>query len=69
MLIIILYLILLNDLQDGLPPLQMLDEMQCMWFQTELARAYWRLGCFGEALVKYHEIDKVSVQYYLFIMK
>ena len=37
----------------------MLNEMQCMWFETELARAYRRTGRFGEALVKYHEIEKV----------
>ena len=45
--------------QEGLPPLQTMDDMQCMWFQKELARAYWRSGEYGEALVKYHEIDKV----------
>lgn len=47
-------------LQEGLPTLQTLDEMQCMWFQTELAHAYQRVGQLGEALVKYHEIDRVS---------
>ena len=34
--------------------------MQCMWFQTELAHAYHRMGKLGEALQKLHEIDKVS---------
>jgi peptide alpha-N-acetyltransferase len=43
--------------REGLPPLQTMDEMQCMWFQTELARAYHRLGKLGEALQKLHEID------------
>ena len=38
---------------------QTMDEMQCMWFQTEMAMAHWRLGQLGEALVKLHEIDKV----------
>lgn len=42
-----------------MPPLQTMDDMQCMWFQKELARAYWRSGQYGESLVKYHEIDKV----------
>ena len=37
-----------------------MDEMQCMWFQTELARAYHRLGKLGEALQKLHEIAHVS---------
>lgn len=36
-----------------------MDEMQCMWFQTEMAWAYHRLGKLGEALQKLHEIDKV----------
>ncbi|XP_019854443.1 PREDICTED: N-alpha-acetyltransferase 15, NatA auxiliary subunit [Amphimedon queenslandica] len=44
--------------REGMPPLQTMDDMQCMWFQKELARAYWRSGQYGEALVKYHEIDK-----------
>ena len=36
-----------------------LNEMQCMWFQTECASAYQRLGRLGEALKKCHEIDRV----------
>lgn len=38
-----------------------LNEMQCMWFQTECALAYQRLEKFGEALKKCHEIDRVSM--------
>lgn len=38
-----------------------MDDMQCMWFQTELALAYYRLGKLGEALQKLHEIDKVRL--------
>ena len=37
-----------------------LNEMQCMWFQVECAAAYQRLGKWGEALKKCHEIDRVS---------
>ena len=37
-----------------------LNEMQCMWFQTECAAAYRRLSNFGEALKKCHEVDRVS---------
>ena len=37
-----------------------MDDMQCMWFQTELALAYYRLGKLGEALQKLHEVDKVK---------
>lgn len=35
-----------------------LNEMQCMWFQTECALAYQRLGKWGEALKKCHEVDR-----------
>ncbi len=49
----------LLSLQEGLPPLQTIDEMQCMWFQTEMAMACHRLGRLGDALQKLHEIDKV----------
>ena len=38
-----------------------MDEMQCMWFQMELARAYHRLGKLGDALQKLHEIDHVRL--------
>jgi hypothetical protein len=42
-----------------------MDEMQCMWFQTEMAMAHWRLGQLGEALVKLHEIDKVAFFFFI----
>ena len=35
-----------------------LNEMQCMWFQTECARAFQRTGQLGEALKKCYEIDR-----------
>lgn len=37
-----------------------LNEMQCMWFQTECALAYKNMNKFGEALKKCHEIERVS---------
>lgn len=37
-----------------------LNEMQCMWFQTECALAYKALNKYGEALKKCHEIERVS---------
>ena len=46
--------------QEGLPPLQTMDEMQCMWFQMEMALAFRRIGKLGDALQKLHEIDKVT---------
>lgn len=36
-----------------------LNEMQCMWFQTECALAYKAMNKFGEALKKCHEIERV----------
>lgn len=46
-------------LQEGVNPVDNLNEMQCMWFQTECAKAFRRLGQFGEALKKCHEVDRV----------
>ena len=42
-----------------------LNEMQCMWFQTECALAYKAMNRFGEALKKCHEIERVSLNNYL----
>lgn len=44
--------------------MESLNEMQCMWFQTDSAAAYQRLGKWGEALKKCHEVDRVRI--YLF---
>ena len=44
--------------RDGLPANDDLNEMQCMWYQSEVAYAYYRLGSYGEALKKCHEIDR-----------
>lgn len=49
-------------LQEGVSAVESLNEMQCMWFQTECAAAYQRLGKWGEALKKCHEIDRVCWQ-------
>merc|ERR1712113_800313 len=35
-----------------------LNEMQCMWFQTESALAFQRRGQFGEALKKCLEVER-----------
>lgn len=40
-----------------------LNEMQCMWFQTECAFAYKRMGKWGESLKKCHEIDRVCISW------
>ncbi|XP_026318043.1 N-alpha-acetyltransferase 15, NatA auxiliary subunit [Hyposmocoma kahamanoa] len=44
--------------REGVPATENLNEMQCMWFQTEAAAAYQRLEQWGEALKKAHEVDR-----------
>lgn len=46
--------------QEGAAAVENLNEMQCMWFQTECALAYKDMNKFGEALKKCHEIERVS---------
>lgn len=48
-------------LQEGVSAMENLNEMQCMWYQTECALAYHRMGKWGEALKKCHEIDRVNI--------
>lgn len=56
----IFLILLFDDFQEGVSAMENLNEMQCMWFQTECALAYQRLGKFGDALKKCHEVDRVS---------
>jgi len=44
--------------REGVPAMENLNEMQCMWFQSECATAYQRSGMYGEALKKCYEIDR-----------
>lgn len=44
--------------REGVSAMENLNEMQCMWFQTECAFAYKRLENWGESLKKCHEIDR-----------
>lgn len=44
--------------REGVSAMENLNEMQCMWFQTECAHAYQRLEKWGEALKKCHEVDR-----------
>jgi len=44
--------------REGVPAMDNLNEMQCMWFQTECALGFQRQGKWGEALKKCIEIDR-----------
>ncbi|XP_033217109.1 N-alpha-acetyltransferase 15, NatA auxiliary subunit isoform X1 [Belonocnema kinseyi] len=44
--------------REGVLAMENLNEMQCMWIQTEAAYAYKRLGKYGESLKKCHEVDR-----------
>ena len=52
---------MIGCLQEGVSATENLNEMQCMWFQTECATAYRRMGKYGEALKKCHEIERVRL--------
>lgn len=44
--------------REGVLAMENLNEMQCMWIQTEAAYAYRRLEKYGESLKKCHEVDR-----------
>ncbi|KAJ6661677.1 hypothetical protein lerEdw1_013199 [Lerista edwardsae] len=44
--------------KEGTSAMENLNEMQCMWFQTECALAFQRLGKYGDALKKCHEVER-----------
>ncbi|XP_036788293.1 N-alpha-acetyltransferase 16, NatA auxiliary subunit isoform X3 [Manis pentadactyla] len=44
--------------REGVSAMENLNEMQCMWFQTECILAYQRLGRYGDALKKCHEVER-----------
>ena len=47
--------------REGVLAMENLNEMQCMWIQTEAAYAYKRIEKYGEALKKCHEVDRVNI--------
>ena len=55
--------------REGVSATESLNEMQCMWFQTECAAAYQRRGQFGEALKKCHEVERVSCNFISLVKK
>ena len=48
--------------REGVAPMDNLNEMQCMWFQTQCAAAFQRRGEWGNALKKCIEVDRVREQ-------
>ncbi|XP_073497907.1 N-alpha-acetyltransferase 15, NatA auxiliary subunit [Phyllobates terribilis] len=48
--------------REGTSAVENLNEMQCMWFQTECAQAYRSMNKFGDALKKCHEIERHFVE-------
>ncbi|XP_071786525.1 N-alpha-acetyltransferase 15, NatA auxiliary subunit-like [Asterias amurensis] len=44
--------------REGVGAMENLNEMQCMWFQTECALSFQRQAKYGEALKKCHEVDR-----------
>ncbi|TNM86258.1 hypothetical protein fugu_008529 [Takifugu bimaculatus] len=48
--------------REGASAVENLNEMQCMWFQTECALSYKNMSKFGEALKKCHEIERHFVE-------
>ncbi|CAG5993688.1 unnamed protein product [Menidia menidia] len=48
--------------REGTSAVENLNEMQCMWFQTECALAYKAMSKLGEALKKCHEIERHFVE-------
>ncbi|CAL1613805.1 unnamed protein product [Knipowitschia caucasica] len=48
--------------REGTSAIDNLNEMQCMWFQTECALAFKAMNKYGEALKKCHEIERHFVE-------
>uniref|UniRef100_A0A4W3KJG4 N-alpha-acetyltransferase 15, NatA auxiliary subunit a n=1 Tax=Callorhinchus milii TaxID=7868 RepID=A0A4W3KJG4_CALMI len=44
--------------REGTAAVDNLNEMQCMWFQTECALAYQSVNKYGDSLKKCHEIER-----------
>lgn len=44
--------------REGVSAMENLNEMQCMWFQTECALGFQRMEKWGESLKKCHEVER-----------
>lgn len=44
--------------RESTQPFDYLREMQCMWFETECANAFKRLGKLGDSLKKCHQVER-----------
>ena len=55
--------------QEGVAAADNLNEMQCMWYQTECAGAYARKQEWGNALRQCHQIDKVPAAFVISMPK
>lgn len=51
--------------REGVNASDSLNEMQCMWYELECAKAYYRLGQYGEALKKCHQIERVCFTFFI----
>jgi peptide alpha-N-acetyltransferase len=47
--------------REGVGASESLTDMQCMWFEMESAKAFLKLGKYGEALKKCHQIERVII--------
>lgn len=45
--------------REGINATENLNEMQCMWYELETAKAFNRLGKYGDALKKCHQVERV----------
>ncbi|KAL7984000.1 hypothetical protein Chor_004540 [Crotalus horridus] len=55
--------------REGTSATENLNEMQCMWFQTECALAFQRLGKYGEALKQCHEVERMTLRAYVDLLR